>query len=54
MWSLILYFLFGIGQPSNSQPGAGTPTVQTADTPPPNPGDDGDGGDVGQVRPPKG
>ncbi|MFA4976186.1 hypothetical protein [Sphingobacterium siyangense] len=53
MWSLILYFLFGIGQPSNSQPSAGTPTVQTADTPPPNPGDDGDGGDVVNPRPPK-
>ncbi|QRY57292.1 hypothetical protein [Sphingobacterium siyangense] len=54
MWSLILYFLFGIGQPSNAQPSAGTPTVQSADTPPPNPGnDDGDGGDVVNPRPPK-
>ncbi|HBI87740.1 MULTISPECIES: hypothetical protein [Sphingobacterium] len=41
MWSLILYFLFGIGQPSNSQPGAGTSTVQTADAPPVDPGDNG-------------
>ncbi|GAA4168292.1 hypothetical protein [Sphingobacterium ginsenosidimutans] len=59
MWSLILYFLFGIGQPSNSQPSAGAPTVQSAsgtnnpnnpnnpDTP-----DDGDGGDKGNTRPP--
>ncbi|MGJ1193288.1 MULTISPECIES: hypothetical protein [Sphingobacterium] len=53
MWSLILYFLFGIGQPSNAQQNTGTPTVQTADTPPPNPGDDGDGGDKGNP-PPKG
>ncbi|WP_294185828.1 hypothetical protein [uncultured Sphingobacterium sp.] len=52
MWSLILYFLFGIGQPSNSQPSAGTPTVQTADTPPPvDPGDNG--GETGTVRPPR-
>ncbi|MDR0262580.1 MAG: hypothetical protein LBJ04_05075 [Sphingobacterium sp.] len=53
MWSLILYFLFGIGQPSNSQPSAGTPTVQTAHTPPPtDPGPEtGTGGDKGTVRP---
>ncbi|CAM3646129.1 hypothetical protein [Sphingobacterium prati] len=49
MWSLILYFLFGIGQPSNSQPNTGTPTVQTADEPPA----DGDGGDKGSTRPPQ-
>ncbi|MNK09262.1 hypothetical protein D3C87_272180 [compost metagenome] len=52
MWSLILYFLFGIGQPSNSQPGAGTPTVQTADAPPVDPGDNG--GETSTPRPPKG
>ncbi|WP_153846595.1 hypothetical protein [Sphingobacterium paramultivorum] len=54
MWSLILYFLFGIGQPSNAQPSAGTPTVQTADTdqPPTDPGPEtGTGGDKGTVRP---
>ncbi len=53
MWSLILYFLFGIGQPSNSQPNTGAPTVQTADaTPPVDPGDTG--GETGTPRPPKG
>ncbi|MEN5054499.1 hypothetical protein [Sphingobacterium kitahiroshimense] len=52
MWSLILYFLFGIGQPSSLQPTQGNPTtMQTTDDGDPN---DGDGGDVGQVRPPKG
>jgi len=50
MWSLILYFLFGIGQPSNAQPSAGTPTVQSADTDQP-PTDPGDGGDKGNPRP---
>lgn len=50
MISFLLYLLFGIGQPSNSQPSTGTPTVQTADTPPPNPGDGGDKGNP----PPKG
>lgn len=50
MISFLLYLLFGIGQPSNSQPNAGTQTVQTADTPPPNPGDGGDKGNP----PPKG
>ncbi|MGJ1410156.1 hypothetical protein ACR78Z_10805 [Sphingobacterium thalpophilum] len=50
MWSLILYFLFGIGQPSNSQPNSNTPTVQTADAD--EPPADGDGGDKGNVRPP--
>ncbi len=50
MWSLILYFLFGIGQPSNSQPSAGTPTVQTTAVD----GEDPDnGGENGTVRPPK-
>jgi len=45
MWSLILYFLFGIGQPSSSQPTQGNPTMmQTAD--------DGDGGDKGNTVPP--
>jgi len=52
MWSLILYFLFGIGQPSSLQPAQGNPTtMQSTDDGDPN---DGDGGDVGQVRPPKG
>ncbi len=51
MWSLILYFLFGIGQPSNSQPNPDHSTVQTMGIDDPT---DGDGGDVGQVRPPKG
>lgn len=51
MWSLILYFLFGSGQPSSLQPTQGSPeTMQTTDDGVPN---DGDGGDVGQVRPPK-
>lgn len=52
MWSLILYFLFGIDQPSSSQPMQGSPaTMQTTDDRDPN---DGDGGDLGQVRSPKG
>ncbi len=51
MWSLILYFLFGIGQPSNSQPGAGTSTVQTADAPPVDPGDNG--GETSTPIPPR-
>jgi len=55
MWSLILYFLFGIGQPSSSQPTPGNPTtMQSTDDGDPNDPNDGDGGDVGQVRPPKG
>lgn len=50
MWSIILYFLFGIGQPSSSQPTQGSPeTMQTTDDGVPN-----DGGDVEQVGPPKG
>ncbi|MNG79899.1 hypothetical protein D3C87_605900 [compost metagenome] len=52
MISFLLYLLFGIGQPSNSQPNTGAQTVQTADTPPPaDPGDNG--GDGGTVRPPR-
>lgn len=51
MWSLILYFLFGIGQPSNPQPTPEQPTVQTADAPTPGPGDNG--GENGTVRPPR-
>ncbi|WP_286775384.1 MULTISPECIES: hypothetical protein [Sphingobacterium] len=51
MGSLILYFLFGIGQPSNSQPGAGTSTVQTADAPPVDPGDNG--GETSTPIPPR-
>jgi|GEM_PF-933781 len=50
MWSLILYFLFGIGQPSSSQPTQGNPiTMQSTDD-----GDhnDGDGGDKGNTVPP--
>ena len=42
MWSLILYFLFGIGQPSNPQPNPEHPTVQTFD----------EGGDTSSPRPP--
>ncbi|MFD2902549.1 hypothetical protein [Sphingobacterium anhuiense] len=48
MWSLILYFLFGIGQPSSSQPAQGNPTMQTSGYDDP---DDGDGGDKGNIRP---
>jgi len=51
MWSLILYFLFGIGQPSSSQPTQGNPvTMQSTNDGDP---DDDDGGDKGPVRPPK-
>ncbi|MBB2951598.1 MULTISPECIES: hypothetical protein [Sphingobacterium] len=51
MWSLILYFLFGIGQPSSSQPTQGNPTtMQTSGYDDP---DDGDGGDKGNTVPPK-
>jgi len=48
MWSLILYFLFDIGQPANKQVTSDNITVhsETSDT------DDGDGGDKGNVRPP--
>lgn len=52
MFSLLLYLLFGIGQPSNSQPSTGAPTVQTADTDQP-PTDPGDGGDKENPIPPK-
>ena len=54
MWSLILYFLFGIGQPSSSQPTQGNPTMQTTngDEGPGTP-TDGDGGDKGSTVPPK-
>ncbi|WP_286859445.1 MULTISPECIES: hypothetical protein [Sphingobacterium] len=47
MWSLILYFLFGIGQPSNGQQGNqnGSTTVQPY-------GDHG--GETETPRPPKG
>ncbi|UPZ35874.1 hypothetical protein MUB18_17360 [Sphingobacterium sp. PCS056] len=57
MWSLILYFLFGIGQPSSSQPTPGNPTTMqsTDDGDPNDPNDpnDGDGGDKGSTVPPK-
>jgi len=49
MWSLILYFLFGIGQPANTQTTSDNITVHSGAI-----ADDGDGGDVGTVRPPKG
>lgn len=50
MWSLILYFLFGIGQPSNGQHGNhgnqnGSTIVQ--------PYGDSNGGDKENPRPPK-
>lgn len=44
--------MFGIGQPSNSQPGEGAPTVQTANADEP-PADGDNGGDTGTVRPPR-
>ncbi|WP_333578134.1 hypothetical protein [Sphingobacterium sp.] len=51
MWSLILYFLFGNGQPANINSSGNSSTVNiTADDNP----NDGDGGDVGTIRPPKG
>jgi hypothetical protein len=56
MWSLILYFLFGIGQPSNSQPSVGIEIEQSTDGHQPNePGDNG--GETSTPippRPPKG
>ena len=60
MWSLILYFLFGIGQPTAST--ATQPTVLTSssnsngETPGAidlGDGTDGDGGEKGNVRPPR-
>lgn len=45
MWSLILYFLFGIGQPTNVQPTTDNFTIQTTTVDHPN---DGDGGDKGK------
>jgi len=49
MWSLILYFLFGIGQPANINSSGNSSTVSvTADDNP----NDGDGGDKGSTRPP--
>ncbi|MEN5085209.1 hypothetical protein ABE426_01930 [Sphingobacterium faecium] len=54
MWSLILYFLFGIGQPSSSQPTQGNPTtMQSTDDGTPTDPSDGDGGDKGNTRPPQ-
>lgn len=48
MWSLILYFLFGIGQPSNGQFGSEVATNQTTSV-------DGDtGGETDTPRPLKG
>lgn len=48
MWSLILYILFGIGQPADAQ----TPTVKAAvSSEADQPGDNG--GDTGTVRPPR-
>ncbi|WP_426790677.1 hypothetical protein [Sphingobacterium sp. WOUb80] len=50
MWSLILYFLFGIGQPANINSSGNSSTVSvTADDNP----NDGDGGDKGNPFPPK-
>ncbi|MDR3009443.1 MAG: hypothetical protein LBV59_16030 [Sphingobacterium sp.] len=49
MWSLILYFLFGIGQPANISSSGNSSTVSvTADDNP----NDGDGGDKGTPIPP--
>lgn len=53
MWSLILYFLFGIGNASNgnhnqSDNQNGSSTIQTYSTPPPT-----SGGDKENPRPPK-
>jgi hypothetical protein len=47
MWSLILYFLFGIGQPANTSSSANSTTVNVTTD------DDSDGGDVVNPRPPK-
>ncbi len=53
MWSLILYFLFGIGQPSNSQSSVGIAIVQSTDSNQSDePGDNG--GETSTPRPPKG
>lgn len=50
MWSLILYFLFGVGSPSNGNHSGnqnGSSSVQTYSIP------DSDGGDKENPRPPK-
>ena len=48
MWSLILYFLFGVGQPANtSSSGVSSIINVTADDNP----NDGDGGDKGNPPP---
>ncbi|MDQ1151933.1 MULTISPECIES: hypothetical protein [Sphingobacterium] len=48
MWSLILYLLFGIGQPANTQFRSDVAIIQTTEV-------DGDtGGETGTPRPPKG
>jgi len=48
MWNLILYFLFGISQPANTQSGVDVVTNQTTRV-------NGDtGGETGTPRPPKG
>ncbi|MDQ1151932.1 MULTISPECIES: hypothetical protein [Sphingobacterium] len=50
MWSLILYFLFGIGQPANTNSSTNSSIINVnAD----DIHDDGDGGDKGNP-PPKG
>ncbi|MDR3009445.1 MAG: hypothetical protein LBV59_16040 [Sphingobacterium sp.] len=50
MWSLILYFLFGVGQPANINSSGNSSTVNvTADDNP----NDGDGGDKENPIPPK-
>jgi len=51
MWSLLLYLLFGVGQPTADQPAAGNPTTLSVDD-----NDmpiDSDGGDKVNVRPPR-
>jgi len=50
MFSLLLYLLFGIGQPSNSQPNPDHSTVHTMGIDDPT---DGDGGDKGNPPPKK-
>lgn len=49
MWNILLYLLFGIGQPANTQTTVENSTVQISSMDNP---DDGDGGDKGNVRPP--
>lgn len=50
MWSIILYFLFGIGQSANTQTTADSFSIQTASM---DNTEDGDGGDKGNPPPRK-